>query len=180
MNIAFMLSTESIEAAVNELQMVKDILETKTSELVEILANEGEDIANAAYGDMVTAESRATGFYSSEISVGGGDKAIIAEFGAGYATMEYHPFAGNAPVPIKVASYSEAHFEDYHGGLFWITDQIHPGEGYWIFGWSFGKKGHMGSPNYYDRVQPRHGLLDAYDYIMQHGTDIALEVIRFD
>lgn len=167
-NIDILLSTESIEAALIELQTIKDILEIKTNETVEIIAREAEDVANSAYGNMVSAESEAHG-NEAIVYVSGGDKAIIAEFGAGYATMEEHPFAGAAPVPVHVGSYSEEHVGDMHGGMFFLTDSMNPGGGFWEFG---GTK--------MSRVEPRHGLLDAYTYIVENAVQVAQEVIRFD
>ena len=164
MKINISLSEESIQSAINKLLSIKDNLAYTVNDIVEVLAYDGAEEANMAYGGMVSAQMQPVSMDEAKIVVPGGDKAIIAEFGAGYATMEYHPFADKAPVPIKVASYSEA---QYPYGLFYITNDLYPGEGYWVFG-----------GQYYDRVQPKHGLLNANDYIVANSTRIAKEVFR--
>ena len=160
------LSKAGIDSAIKKLEDIADNLEYDVTQIVHVLAEDGANVASEAYGSMASVKNEDVDESQSKIVVSGGDKAIIAEFGAGYATMEYHPFAKNAPVPIEVGSYSRA---QYPYGLFHITNDLLPGEGYWIFGGRF-----------YDRVQPRHGLLNAYDYILNNSTRIAKEVIRFD
>jgi len=161
-NINISLSTESIRSAIETLTAYKDIFEQGVETVVDILAEEGAMVANAAYGGM--AKARAESYENTAQIVVSGKEPGIAEFGAGYATMEYHPFAKNAPFPVKVASYSEAQ-RPY--GLFYITNDLTDGtDGYWIFG-----------GQYYDRVEPRHGLLDAYDHIMAESTEIAKGVL---
>ena len=167
MTINISLSEESIGAAIARLEEVKENLTFGVNDLVEVLAHDGAEVANEAYGSMAAAAGVPVSMDSAQIVVVGGDKAIIAEFGAGYATMEYHPFAKKAPVPIEVGSYSREHQEELHGGMFYISDQVNPGEGYWFFG---GRE--------YDRVQPRHGLLNASDYIRENAARIASEVIK--
>ena len=168
MNITISLSDKSINNAIRMLQNVKENIDYGLEQTLEILAKNGADTANKAYGGMATAHDFKDDTFTTSINVTGGDEAIIAEFGAGYGTMEFHPFAKNAPVPIEVASYSKENFErSMYGGLFYITDDLYPGEGYWYFG---GQS--------FDRVEPRHGLLDAYDYIMQNGDEIARSVIK--
>ena len=149
------------------LEQVKDNLDYGLEQTLEILAKEGADEANKAYGSMATAHDFKDDQFTTSINVTG--KAVyVAEFGAGYATMEYHPFADKAEVPIEVASYSKKNFdESMYGGLFYITDDLYPGEGYWIFGGQT-----------YDRVQPRHGLLDANDYSVANAGRIASEVLK--
>ena len=180
MKISIKLSEDSIEEAIDKLLEVKHELEMNVNEFVDILLMDGSEVANEAYGGMATAWGQRDD--SGDISIANGhigvgarndDTAIIAEFGAGYATMEYHPFAKNAPVPIKVASYSKE-----NDGLFWLTDDLYPGEGYWIFGWTHRSGKAVGEPIYYDRIQPKHGLLNAYDHIVQNYADIAKEVIK--
>ena len=166
MTISIDLSTESISKAIRKLQGIKDNLTADLQNTIEILAEEGAMQARIAYGSMSTANAETVNETQAKIiaDAGDADATIIAEFGAGYATMEDHPFAQNAPVPIKVASYSQA---QYPYGLFYITNHLMPGEGYWFFG---GRE--------YDRVEPRHGLLNAYDYILGNSTRIAKEVIK--
>lgn len=168
MNITVKLSDQSIRNAIKLLENAKDNLEYGLEQTLEILAKNGADEANNAYGSMATAHDFKDDKFTTSINVTGGDKAIIAEFGAGYGTMEYHPFAKNAPVPIEVASYSKENFDrSMYGGLFYITNDLYPGEGYWLFGGQT-----------YQRVEARHGLLNAYDYILQNWAEIAKGVIK--
>lgn len=166
MTISIGLSTGSINRAIRKLQGIKDNLTADAQNIVEILSEEGAMRARIAYGSMSTAKAETVSETQAVIIADAGDKdaTIIAEFGAGYGTMEDHPFAQNAPVPIRVASYSQA---QYPYGLFYITNDLMPGEGYWFFG---GRE--------YDRVEARHGLLNAYDYILGNSTRIAKEVIK--
>lgn len=163
MKISIDLSPEGIEKAIAKLTDIKDNLDIGLNDLVEVLAHDGAEVANEAYGSMAKAAFVPESMTSAKI-MAVGDQAIIAEFGAGYATMEDHPFATKAPVPIEPTSYSRAQFPY---GLFYITDDLMPGEGYWFFG---GKE--------YSRVEPRHGLLNAYDYILENSTRIAKEVMK--
>ena len=164
------LSDSSIRKAISELEAMIEDLSQDTCEIVDDLLLEGTDAANSAYGRMAhatgTRDSEGNGIAEGHIGVSAEDEdaAIIAEFGAGYATMVNHPMADNAPVPIEVASYSKE-----HQGMFYETDQQNPGHGFWVFG---------GKP--YREVQARHGLLDARDRIVERAADIAAEVIQRD
>lgn len=161
MTININLSTESIAAAIRQLQTVKENLQWGLSEAVDILLKEGAQEAQAAYGGMASVTETKDSETSGRITATG-DAVIIAEFGAGYATMEDHPFAGKAPVPIEVGSYSRE-----NDGLFYWSDYANPGEGYWYFG---------GQP--YNRVEPRHGLLNANYHIVNQAAEILKEVIK--
>ena len=163
MTIDISLSPESVARAVDLLKEAYGNFTSGVQQAVEVLAKDGAEEAKAAFGKMASVEPVSDSETEARI-VATGEAVIIAEFGAGYATMEYHPFADKAPVPIEVASYSR---EQYPYGLFYISDQVNPGEGYWFFG---GRE--------YDRVQPRHGLLNAYDYLMQNAGEIVSEVIK--
>jgi len=172
MTIDMELSTKSIEKAIEQLKELTENLLLDAGEAVDVLCREGADTANEAYGKMAAAtpyrdkDGLEDGIAEGHIGVSGrtDDAAIIAEFGAGYATMENHPLAGRAPVPVRIGSYSEA-----HDGMFYQTDAENPGEGYWVFG---------GVPM--DRVQPRHGLLDAREELLRRGAEIAKEVMKLD
>ena len=163
MTININLSSEDIQSAIRKLNKAKDNLEIGLQQAIDVLAKDGAFEAQAAFGRMATASPQTMGTNEAQIVVSG-KAPIIAEFGAGYATMEYHPFAKNAPVPIKVGSYSESKFPR---GMFYSSDYIDPGEGYWFFG---GRE--------YDRVEPRLGLLQASRLIEQTAVEKAKEVIK--
>ena len=167
MTITFGLSTESINKAIRKLSNVADNLPYSVNDMVEVMAYKGAEEAQKAFGSMTRASMQPESMTSAKIVTPGNDDAVIAEFGAGYATMEGHPFAANAPVPIKVASYSQA---QYPYGLFYITNDLYgPENGYWIFG---------EDRQVYQRIEPRHGLLNAYLYLMENSTRIAQEVMK--
>ena len=160
-SIPIKLSTEDIHKAIVRLRQAEENLRWGVSETVDALVADGADMAQDAYGSMAVATPIMESEEQGKIVVTG-DAAVIAEFGAGYATMEDHPLAKNAPVDVRVGSYSEQ-----NDGMFYWSDLANPGEGYWFFG---GQE--------YDRVEPRHGLLNAREYIMEHSTEIAKELIR--
>lgn len=185
MTVNIKFDTKSLESAIRKLEDIKSGIERGTAEFVDIMCIDGADVANEAYGGMATAwghreESYEEGVEEGYIGVGAkdDDQAIIAEFGAGYATMTYHPWAKRfeqlTGIPIEPTSYSKA---QYPYGLFYITNDLRPGQGYWIWSWAK-RKGGVGSPIVMDRVEPRHGLLNARDHIYHNGTDTAQRVIK--
>lgn len=160
-SIPITLSTESIHDAIVRLRQAEENLRWGVDNTVDTLVADGAHIAQDAYGNMAAATAVMEDEGQGKIVVTG-DAAVIAEFGAGYATMEDHPLARRAPVDVRVGSYSEQ-----NDGMFYWSDLANPGEGYWFFG---GRE--------YDRVEPRHGLLDAREYIKGHCAEIAKELIR--
>lgn len=161
MTINISLSTESINQAIARLRQAEENLRWGVSETIDTLVSDGADLAQDAYGSMAAAAPMMESETQGKIVVSG-DAAVIAEFGAGYATMENHPLAKNAPVEIRVGSYSEQ-----NDGMFYWSDLANPGEGYWFFG---GRE--------YHEVQPRLGLLNARGYIKANCVEIAKELIR--
>ena len=150
MKLSVSLSEESISEAIEQLNILKGKIDLCVKHTVEILANEGAEIAQASYGEWsvvvipdVISDTRA------EITVGGYNPAM-AEFGAGNATLT----SGfeNMPQNVYPGSYSEEHAQEYST---------------WGF-WHFGGK-------YYTEVPARHGLLNAKQYIIENSTQIAQE-----
>ena len=156
MRIQISLSTESIQNAIRLLNERRQMLEEDLEQFVEILANEGAEVANAAYGDFpVVATPHADGNHA-ETTVSG-DMPLIAEFGAGQATMPVL-FENQPETPVYEGSYSE----------------LEGSQEYYRFGsWHFGGE-------YYTDVPARHGLLDAKQYIIENSTEIAREVMSHD
>ena len=154
MNINITLSTESIAQAIRKLEEVKENLEIGLSETIAILTNEGAEIAQAAYGDWGVQATPFTEEAHGEIIVSG-DMPLIAEFGAGQATMPVM-FENEPSTPVYEGSYSE----------------LEGTQEYYKYGsWHFAGK-------YFTEVPARHGLLDAKNYIIENSTDIAQEVIQ--
>ena len=138
------LSVNGVERAIRQLEQYQMRIEQKTAELVDRLVKLGEAEAKASFRSTATVDSVSedgTGIIEAV-----GENVIIMEFGAGMATMEDHPLAGSAPVDEYRWSYSE---------------QVGSGEGLLTGRWHFG-----GIP--YDRVEPRHGMLDARDVIVDN------------
>lgn len=159
MRITVGLSTESINAAIHRLEMAKDNLKAGLQQTVDILAKEGSIVAQMDDGSMANVSYVSDSETQSRIVVSGGDSAIIAEFGAGDATLSPRDF-----------------FED--GGA--LDADVFPGSyslfkgsrDYYNFGsWRFGGV-------WYTQVPARHGLFDAKLFIMGNSSEIAKEVIK--
>ena len=156
MTIHMELSTESIESAIRRLQDYQVELEDGLNQVVEILTNEGAEIAQSAYGEWPVIATPITEDAHGEIIVAG-DMPLIAEFGAGQATM---PVMFENDVPeVYEGSYSESP----------------EGSGEYVkYGsWHFGG-------TYYTEVPARHGLLDAKQYIIENSTEVAQGVFAGD
>jgi len=164
--IRMRLDVRSIENAIRALEAYRDGVEERTHQLVDRLTENGAEEARAAFGNMASVDSVSSG--NTGLIEASGPAVIIAEFGAGLSTMENHPMAENAPVPIERWSYSRA-----YGGEAWQyaeAGSVAPGEiepGWWYFG---GKQ--------MARVEPRHGIMDARDYIENNLVDEARSVFR--
>ena len=157
MKIEIQLSEESIAHAISELQKVQENIDYGLKQTVEMLSKEGAAIANAAYGGMATADYRMDGNTGIiEASSKDEDALIIAEFGAGQATMPVM-FENEPGVSVYEGSYSES--------------EKGSGEYAQYGSWHFGGK-------YYTEVPARHGLLDAKQYIIEKATEMAQEVIK--
>ena len=161
MIINSVLTEESIARAIAKLEEAKDAIEQGTGDFVDILCTEGEQVANSHYGRMATAwghrDREEDGVVEGHIGVFAKDMdtAIIAEFGAGNATIAVD-FENYPNVDVYPGAYSE---------------QVGTGEYAETGKWHFGGKE-------YTAVFPRAGLLNARNHIMKHGDSIAREVIR--
>lgn len=159
MTINIHLSTESIAAAILRLEQAKENLDAGLQQTLDILAKEGAMVAQTADGSMATVSPVSVSETESRIVASGGDPMVIAEFGAGDATLS----PGNL-------------FED--GGA--LSGEVFPGSyslfkgsrdyynyHMWRFGWTW-----------YTEVAPRQGLFDAKLFVMANSTEIAKEVIK--
>ena len=154
-NIDISLSTESISKAIADLAAYREILEEGVEQVVDILTQEGAEVASAGYGNFgVGVTHQAEGTQGEITAYGDHDELLIAEFGAGQATM---------PVMFEGSPYAAV----YEGAF----SESPRGSGeYAKFGsWHFGG-------GYYTEIPARHGLLDAKEYIIENSTDIAQEV----
>lgn len=154
MKIDISLDTASIENAIARLQVRKTHLEEDTEQLVDILTEEGAEIAQAAYGDWGVQATPAAEGTQGTITVSGHYPAI-AEFGAGDGVISGK--FENEPEEIRSGSYSEEHAKQYSR---W---------GFWYFGGQV-----------YSDVPARHGLLDAKRHIIATSTETAKEVMAYD
>jgi len=151
-NISITLSIGSINKAIKDLERYQARIERKSAELVNELVDGGAEMAKYAFGNSVSVEKVAEDGVGIIEAVG--DAVMFMEFGAGMATMENHPMASNAPADVYRWSYSE----QVGSGEGYYTAMMNGGNGYWHFG---GKV--------YSAVYPRHGLLDARDYIVNNA-----------
>ncbi len=147
-NIKVSLSTVSINDAIRRLNEIAMNLETGLEETISILATEGGEVAQSAYGGMASATGYSTGNYGVIISTG--DNNVIAEFGAGQATMPVM-FENSPGTPVYEGAYSEL---------------VGSGEYYRFGSWHFAGR-------YFTEVPARHGLLDAKNYIIENSTEVA-------
>lgn len=164
MTIRIELSPQSINEAIRRLEMYKEDLEIGIRDIVEILANEGAGIAQAAYGNWGVQAVPSTEQGSSGMSATGfidvaGDMPLIAEFGAGDDTLDPATLFEHSPdTEVFPGSYSllEGSQEYYRSGV-----------------WHYGGQA-------YTEVFPRQGLHMAKEYIIQNSTEIAREVFSHD
>ena len=129
-------------------------LHDNLSQAVDILINEGAEIAQAAYGDWGVQAVPVTDETQGAIMVVG-DMPLIAEFGAGDATLDPGSLFENAPdTDVFPGSYSlEEGSKEY-----FLTGR-----------WHFGGK-------VYTEVEPRQGLYKAKQHIIENSSNIIQEV----
>ena len=156
MRIRIDLSTDSINRAITELELFKENLDADLHQLVDILTREGAEVAQAAYGEWPVSVTPITEETTGTILVAG-DMPLIAEFGAGQATMPVM-FENSPDTPVYEGSYSEL-----------VGTQEYYKYGSWHF-----------AGQYFTEVPARHGLLDAKQYIIDNSTQIAQEVMGHD
>ena len=156
MKINIKLSDTSIRRAISRLNTAKQNLRWGVSDTVEILANEGADIAQDAYGGM----ANAIGYMQDEtvgIIASTGEENLIAEFGAGDATIPGVGFENAPDTPTYAGAYSES--EEGAG--------MYARFGWWKFG-----------GRVYTEVEPRMGLVKAKVHIIETAEETAKEVIK--
>lgn len=156
MKITVHLSDQSILRAIHRLNRISDHLRWGIQDTVECLAEDGAQIANAAYGSM-DAHANA---YSPEEGVAviavSGETNLIAEFGAGDATDPATGFENKPDTPVYAGSYSELE----GSGEYARTGR-----------WHFGGR-------VYTEVPARRGLFSAKAFIIETATETAKEVIK--
>ena len=148
------LSVGGISQAIRKLESYQHSIDRKAAKLVDELVNGGYEMARFAFGSTADVQKISENGYGIIEAVG--DNVVIMEFGAGVGTMEEHPLAENSPYLVKEWEYSRT---------------VGSGEGYLTGRWHFG-----GIP--YDRVVPRHGILDARDYIVNNLEAKARSVFK--
>ena len=148
------LDTESIQSAINRLIDAQDYLELGVSNLVDILVQQGADVAQSMYGGMATATAESSGNEGAVIA--SGEAVGFAEFGAGDDVVGV-AFENDPDFPVYKGSYSES--PEGSGE--------YARQGFW----------HFGGHGYYG-VPARQGLLTAKQHIEETMVDIAQEVIQ--
>ena len=161
MKITLELSTDGARDAINDLKNAKDYLQWDIEHLLEILAKDGADIAQIADGGMADVVGWLEDDHTAKIQATG-DAPVIAEFGAGDATISPNGlFEGTPDVDVYPGSYSEqvGTQEYYLSNL--------QGQGRWHWGGTV-----------FTEIAPRQGMLKAKQYIIRECTDIAKGVIK--
>lgn len=159
MNISISLSTQSINAAIRRLELVKDNIEAGLQQTIDILAKEGSIVAQMDDGSMANVTFVSDSETQSRIVASGGDPMVIAEFGAGDATLSPSGFFENG---------SELDSEVFPGSYSLFKGSR---DYYNFHSWRFGGR-------WYTEVAPRHGLFDAKLFIIGNSSEIAKEVIK--
>ena len=151
MTIHVELSEASIDNAIRKLEQYRDDLNERLGQVIEILTNEGAEVAEACYGEYPVGVTTAYADNHGTITVDG-EMPLIAEFGAGDATLDPAAMFENTPTTdVFPGSYSlEEGAKEY-----WDTGR-----------WHFGGR-------VYNEVPPRMGLYTAKLYIIDHSTEIA-------
>jgi hypothetical protein len=154
-NLNIRLSRDSINHAIAELKKAKDNLQYGMEQTVEILTKEGGDVAKSHTGGMANITTTMVKNTTGQIAESG-KAALIAEFGAGDATIMATMFENYPDTAIFPGSYS----------LLVGKRQ------YWDYGrWYFGGKR-------FTEIQPRQGLYYAKLHIMGMATNVAQGVIK--
>ena len=162
MTITVNLSEQSIYAAIRQLRQAQQNLRWGLEQTIEILTKDGAEIAQNADGSMATVIGYMDGETTGVIDAVG-EAPVIAEFGAGDATMTNNPFENPPPVDVYPGSYSE----QVGTGEYYLTRLEWGGHGMWHW---------HGMP--FSAIEPRQGMWKARNYIMQESTIVAKEVIK--
>ena len=161
MTINIKLSDASIGRAIRRLRLAQDHLRWGVQDTVEILAKDGAEIANQAYGGMAEAidylqDSALDNAEAISVIAVVGETNLIAEFGAGDATDPATGFENEPDTPVYAGSYSELEGSNEYAKT-----------GQWHFG-----------GRVYTEVPARRGLMSAKAFIVEQGAEIAKEVIK--
>ena len=160
MKIDIKLSDTSVYNAIRTLRLAKDNLEYGLEQTLELLAKGGAIIAQSHDGSMATVSDVPVSPTESRVIASGGDEMIIAEFGAGDATLNPSSYFPNPPpVPVYPGSYSEL---------------VGAGEYAAMGRWEFPPK----SGNWMTEVQPKQGLYHAKQWIITNSTIVAKGAIK--
>ena len=158
MTIEIDLSPQGIANAVKRLQDMKENLKYGLQQTIDMLAKEGAMIAQSGNGSMANVADMSVSETQSKIIMSGGDEMLIAEFGAGDATLspgDYFENGGSLDSDVFPGAYSILHAQEYYN---WGS-------------WKFGGE-------YYTEVEAKHGLFNAKVWIESEAVRMAKEVIK--
>ena len=156
MKIRIRLSNNSIRKAMIRLRQAQENIRWGLNEAIDELVTDGAMIAQEKYGGMANAVG-----YMPEETVGiiatSGEANIIAEFGAGDATLPPLGMFENEPdTDVYPGSYSEQEGSGEYAAT-----------GRWHFGGTV-----------YTEVEPRYGLYNAKNYIEKNAASVVKEVVE--
>lgn len=152
------LSDVGIRNAISKLRQYENNLYDGIHGTVETMINEGEEIAQSAYGGMATAIGQMIDD-TTGIILSIGETNLIAEFGAGDATLDPSGYFENSPdIPVEPGSYSLL-----------VGTEEYFATGKWHFGGTV-----------FTEVKPRQGLYQAKEHIVANFASTLQEVIVND
>jgi hypothetical protein len=160
--IKIQLSEAGIHKAIVRLNQMQQNLRFGLQDAIDVLVTDGALVANDKYGGMATA----IGYMDNEthgIVAAVGETNLIAEFGAGDATLPPSGMFENVP---DTDVYEGAYSEQVGSGEYARTRR-ETGQGRWHFG---GVE--------YTRIEPRMGLYNAKNYIEKNASYVLQEVIK--
>lgn len=149
--------SQSIDKALKKLDEIQKQFDVKVDQFLREVAELGAGAARAAYGSSsvsVAVESRGKNEYAV---VATGEPLLFLEFGAGDATDKSHWNASVITTPVYPGSWSGSP----------LGSKMYFRFGFWVFGGQI-----------YHEIQPKRGMLAAYEAIMQNWQDVARRVFR--
>lgn len=146
---------DSIDKAIKKLDEIQKQFDVKVEQFLKEVCDCGRDAAQAAYGSHISVVSNQVSSTEWAI-VAEGTALYIFEFGAGDATDVTNRYANEVEgLEVRPGSYSEQHAKMYST------------MGKWKFG-----------GQWYKEVQPKRGMVAAYEAITLDWRDIAERVFR--
>lgn len=163
MNITLNLSQGSIEAAIRKLQQAKDDFTHDVEQTLDVIAKDAAEVAQSVDGSMASVEGMSVNETESKVIASGGDRMLIAEFGAGNATLDPGAFFDTNELDAWVFPGAYSLFKGVREYYLFHQWEFPSGSGYW-----------------YEEVPARQGMFSAKLFILSNSSRIARELILHD